>query len=145
MHLYVLVCSINICCSVIQLNLDNVATSQKIWVFEYVSALSIQLFLLCWHSNEIKVESDRADRGVYESNWWKADPSERKQLLLLAGKLAPPYIMKAGPFTDLSIPTFIDLSDVLTVKENIVMHLHIYEKKFKDMCEVNQPALGQCG
>ncbi|KPI94556.1 hypothetical protein RR46_05808 [Papilio xuthus] len=24
-------------------------------------------------------------------------------------------------------------------------YLHIYEKKFKDMCEVNQPALGQRG
>ncbi|XP_013165829.1 PREDICTED: odorant receptor 22c-like [Papilio xuthus] len=127
MHLYVLVCSINICCSVIQLNLDNVATSQKIWVFEYVSALSIQLFLLCWHSNEIKVESDRADRGVYESNWWKADPSERKQLLLLAGKLAPPYIMKAGPFTDLSIPTFIDI--MKGTYSFYTLFTHIQEKR----------------
>nr|WCC57576.1 odorant receptor 54 [Papilio memnon] len=109
MYLYVLVCSINICCSVVQLNLDNVATSQKLWVLEFTLALSIQLFLFCWHSNEIKVESDRADRGVYESNWWKADPSERKQLLLLAGKLAPSHIMNAGPFTELSIPTFIDI------------------------------------
>nr|WCC57393.1 odorant receptor 54 [Papilio dardanus] len=109
MYLYVLVCSINICCSVVQLNLDNVATSQRIWMLEYALALSIQLFLFCWHSNEIKVESDKADRGVYDSNWWKSDPSERKQLLLLAGKLTPTYIMNAGPFTELSVPTFIDI------------------------------------
>ncbi|KPJ01307.1 ATP synthase subunit beta, mitochondrial [Papilio xuthus] len=32
--------------------------------------------------------------------------------------------------------TYVHLSDVLTVKENIVM-LHISEKKFKDMCGVN--------
>nr|WCC57511.1 odorant receptor 54 [Papilio machaon] len=127
MQLYVLVCSINICCSVIQLNLDNVATSQKIWVFEYVSALAIQLFLLCWHSNEIKVESDRADRGVYESNWWKADPSERKQLLLLAGKLAPTYIMKAGPFTELSVSTFIDI--MKGTYSFYTLFAHIQEKR----------------
>ncbi|KPJ16341.1 Prostamide/prostaglandin F synthase [Papilio machaon] len=32
--------------------------------------------------------------------------------------------------------TYVQLSDVLTMKENIVM-LHISEKKFNDMCEVN--------
>ncbi|CAH2054240.1 unnamed protein product, partial [Iphiclides podalirius] len=109
MFIYVLVCSIGICCTVIQLSLDNVSTTQKLWVLEYASTLAIQLFLYCWHSNEIAVESDRADRGVFESNWWKADLFLRKQLLLLSGKLARPLIMNAGPFTALSIPTFVDV------------------------------------
>ncbi|CAK1594042.1 unnamed protein product [Parnassius mnemosyne] len=109
MFLYVLVCSINICCSVIQLSLENVSISQKLWVFEYVLALGVQLFLYCWHSNEIAMESDRVGNGVYESNWWKADLQERKQLVLLAGKLAGPLIINAGPFTALSIPTFIQV------------------------------------
>ncbi|CAK1594041.1 unnamed protein product [Parnassius mnemosyne] len=109
MFIYVLVCSITICCSVVQLSLESVSTTQKLWVLEYSSALAIQLFLFCWHSNEMTVESDRTDRGVYESNWWKANLQERKQLVLLAGKLARPLVMNAGPFTALSVQTFVDI------------------------------------
>ncbi|CAG4962474.1 unnamed protein product [Parnassius apollo] len=109
MFIYVLVCSITICCSVVQLSMENVSTTQKLWVLEYSLALATQLLLFCWHSNEITVESDRTVRGVYESNWWKANLQERKQILLLAGKLARPLVVNAGPFTRLSLQTFIDI------------------------------------
>ncbi|CAH0731754.1 unnamed protein product, partial [Brenthis ino] len=109
MFIYMLVCSIMICCSVVQLSLGKQTMSQKLWVFEYTMALAVQLFLYCWHSNEIAHESKSVDRGVYTSNWWQGDVEIRRQILLLAGKLAPTFILEAGPFTTFSMSTFIDI------------------------------------
>ncbi|XP_034835764.1 odorant receptor Or2-like isoform X3 [Maniola hyperantus] len=109
MFIYVLVCSITICCSVVQLSLGEITMSQKLWVIEFTMALAVQLLLYCWHSNEIAYESHGVDRGVYSSNWWRGDVQVRRQVLLLAGKLSPSFILQAGPFTNFSMATFIDI------------------------------------
>ncbi|CAH2095497.1 unnamed protein product [Euphydryas editha] len=109
MFIYVLVCSIMICCSVVQLSMDEVTVSQKLWVIEYTLALAIQLFLYCWHSNEIAYESRGVDLGIYTSKWWRADVQVRRQVLMLAGKLSHTFILDAGPFATFSTSTFINI------------------------------------
>ncbi|XP_068619782.1 odorant receptor Or2-like [Battus philenor] len=109
MFIYVLFCSITICCNIVQLSLGKVSVVEQCFVMEYAVALLIQLFMFCWHSNEVTLASNVLDRGVYESSWWKGDVRERKLLLLLAGKMSRPLIMGAGPFTELSVSTFIDI------------------------------------
>ncbi|XP_041982926.1 odorant receptor Or2-like [Aricia agestis] len=109
MFIYVLVCSITICCSVVQLSLEGITFSQKFWVVEFATALSFQLFLYCWHSNEILYESMYLSQGVFNSNWWRADVQMKKELLLLAGKLSPSFILHAGPFSTFSMSTYIEI------------------------------------
>nr|ARO70512.1 Odorant Receptor 32-2 [Dendrolimus punctatus] len=109
MFLYVLICSITICCGVVQFSSKDATTWHKLWVIQYTLGLISQLFLYCWHSNEVFVESYVLDRGIYESEWWKADARIRRQVLLLAGKFALPFTLYAGPYTTLSVPTFIDI------------------------------------
>ncbi|KAJ8711869.1 hypothetical protein PYW08_008823 [Mythimna loreyi] len=109
MFLYVLMCSMTICGSVVQFTSKEATASQKLWVFQYTSGLVSQLFLYCWHSNEVTLQSKQVDRGIYNSNWWQSDVRVRKQLLLLAGKLNHPLILDAGPYTTLSVPTFIEI------------------------------------
>nr|QZH55119.1 odorant receptor 23 [Achelura yunnanensis] len=109
MFLYMLVSSIMICCSVYQLTLDEATTYQRLWFVEYTIAVVFQLFLYCWHSNEVAVESDSLDRGLYESDWWKADVKIRRIFLLLAGKLNRMFVLEAGPFTTLSVTTFVKI------------------------------------
>nr|AST36251.1 putative odorant receptor OR10 [Hedya nubiferana] len=109
MFLYVLVCSGMICCSVVQFTSDEATAAQKIWVLQYTTALVSQLFLYCWHSNEVVVECQHVDGGVYNSEWWKGDVRIRKQLAMLGGKLTHGIAFSAGPFTTLCLPTFIDV------------------------------------
>ncbi|CAH1636156.1 unnamed protein product [Spodoptera littoralis] len=109
MFVYVLMCSITICGSVVQFSSKEATASQKLWVFQYTSGLISQLFLYCWHSNEVTLHSKLVDRGIYSSDWWKSNVHVRKHLLLLAGKLNHPLILDAGPYTTLSIPTFIEI------------------------------------
>ncbi|KAG6445500.1 hypothetical protein O3G_MSEX003954 [Manduca sexta] len=56
MFVYVLICSITICCSVIQFSSKEATPSQRIWVIQYTTSQVAQLFLYCWHSNEITTE-----------------------------------------------------------------------------------------
>ncbi|XP_073959102.1 odorant receptor Or2-like isoform X1 [Choristoneura fumiferana] len=109
MFLYILVCSGMICCNVIQFTSDEATASQKLWVLQYTTALISQLFLYCWHSNEVIVECNDVDRGLYESDWWKGDVRIRKQLVILGGKLKRSLAFSAGPFTTLCVPTFIEV------------------------------------
>lgn len=62
------------------------------------------------HICKSHLQSKQVDRGIYNSDWWQSDVRVRKQLLLLAGKLNHPFILDAGPYTTLSVPTFIEVS-----------------------------------
>ncbi|XP_063832450.1 odorant receptor 94a-like [Ostrinia nubilalis] len=107
MFLYVIICSLMICASGIQLTTEGTTTMQRIWIAEYLMALIAQLFLYCWHSNEALVMSNKVDDGVYASAWWSRSIQVRRCVLLLAGQLRKSVVFTAGPFTKLNVPTFI--------------------------------------
>ncbi|KAL0868348.1 hypothetical protein ABMA27_007867 [Loxostege sticticalis] len=107
MFLYVIICSLMICASAIQITTDGTTTMQRIWIAEYLLALIAQLFLYCWHSNEVLVMSNEVDEGVYSSAWWSRSIRVRRCVLLLAGQLRRSVVFTAGPFTTLTLPTFL--------------------------------------
>nr|QIJ45813.1 olfactory receptor [Glyphodes pyloalis] len=109
MFVYILICSMALCCSVVQFFSKEATADQKLWAVEYTAAQIAQLFLFCWHGNEVYVESKDVDIGVFSSDWWKADVHLRRHILLLAGKLNRPILYSAGPFSDLTVPTFIGI------------------------------------
>nr|AXF48777.1 odorant receptors OR27 [Lobesia botrana] len=107
MFLYVVICSLMICASAILLTKEGTTTMQRMWVAEYLVALIAQLFLYCWHSNEVYFMSQKVDQGVYESNWWQCEVRLRRCVLLLGGQLRATILFEAGPFTALSVATFV--------------------------------------
>lgn len=109
MFVYFLISSITICCCVVQFTSNGATTWQKIWAVQLTLVIVAELFLYCWHSNEVAIESYILDQGIYESNWWKADVRVRRQVLLLAGKFTLSFNLNAGPYSMLSVPTFIDI------------------------------------
>nr|UVB79109.1 odorant receptor 9 [Heortia vitessoides] len=109
MFLYVIICSLMICASAIQITTDGTTTMQRIWIAEYLMALIAQLFLYCWHSNEVSVMSDKVDDGIYKSSWWSRGVVMRRSVLLLAGQLRKNIVFTAGPFTKLNLPAFITI------------------------------------
>ncbi|XP_045779424.1 uncharacterized protein LOC123876991 isoform X2 [Maniola jurtina] len=53
LFLYVIICSLMICASAVQLTTDGTTSMQQVWIAEYLLALVAQLFLYCWHSNKV--------------------------------------------------------------------------------------------
>ncbi|XP_063548071.1 odorant receptor Or2-like [Cydia strobilella] len=107
MFLYVVICSLMICASAILLTKEGTTTMQRMSVAEYLAALIAQLFLYCWHSNEVYFMSKSVDRGIYESEWWRCGVGLRRCVVLLGGQLRKTIIFEAGPFTNLTVATFV--------------------------------------
>ncbi|XP_063371790.1 putative odorant receptor 85d [Cydia amplana] len=107
MFVYVVICSLMICAIAILLTTEGTTTMQRMWGAEFLAALIAQLFLYCWHSNEVYFMSERVDRGIYESEWWRCGVDLRRCVVLLGGQLRKTIIFGAGPFTNLTIATFV--------------------------------------
>ncbi|CAF4879855.1 unnamed protein product [Pieris macdunnoughi] len=109
MFLYVIICSLMICASAVQLTTEGTTTVQRIWIAEYLMALIAQLFLYCWHSNTVLYRSLKLDDGVYGSAWWSHGVKIRRCVLLLGGQLNKTIVFTAGPFTRLTLSTFVTI------------------------------------
>nr|AOE48046.1 putative odorant receptor OR41 [Athetis lepigone] len=107
MFLYVIICSLMICASAVQLTMEDTGNMQRIWIAEYLIALIAQLFLYCWHSNAVLSQSNQVDDAVYLSAWWSQNVRIRRSLLLLGGQLRKTIAFTAGPFTMLNMATFV--------------------------------------
>ena len=52
-------------------------------------------------------QSLKVDEGVYNSAWWSQGVRIRRSIMLLGGQLNKSVIFTAGPFTKLTIATFV--------------------------------------
>ncbi|XP_045454592.1 odorant receptor Or2-like [Melitaea cinxia] len=109
LFLYIISSSLMICSSAIQLTKEGTIGMQQVWIAEYLLALTFQLFLYCWHSTNVLSMSLKVDEGVYSSAWWSQDVRVRRCVVLLAGQLNRRVVFTAGPFTELSVATFITM------------------------------------
>nr|AST36316.1 putative odorant receptor OR29 [Cydia fagiglandana] len=108
MFCYVVMCSLMICASAFQLT-SATSTLQKLLMAEYLIFGVAQLFLFCWHSNDVIYKSEAVMMGPYESDWWAANLKQRNNILIIQGQLQIVHIYTAGPFTDLTLATFINI------------------------------------
>ncbi|XP_068619599.1 odorant receptor 4-like [Battus philenor] len=107
MFMYVIICSLMICASAIQLTTNGTTRMQQIWIAEYLLALIAQLFFYCWHSNKVSLMSLRIDDSVYASAWWSQNVRVRRNVSILMQSVRKKIIFTAGPFTTLSVSTFV--------------------------------------
>nr|AII01056.1 odorant receptor [Dendrolimus houi] len=108
MFFYMVMCSLVLCASAYQLTSAQNA-AQKLLMAEYLVFGIAQLFLFCWHSNDVLIKNQNVTLGPYESNWWTATLQQRKDVLILSGQLRINNVFTAGPFTRLTLPTFITI------------------------------------
>nr|AIT71979.1 olfactory receptor 4 [Ctenopseustis obliquana] len=107
MMFYVFVCSVMLCVTSYQITSER-NLMQMVLQFEYLVFGVSQLFLYCWHSNDVYYISQDLLRGPYESAWW-ARNILRKDLALLMVQFRTDIVFSAGPFAKLSVPTFISI------------------------------------
>lgn len=68
--------------------------------------------------------------GPYESEWWASNVSakQRKNVLLLAGQLSLVHNFTAGPFTHLTLSTFVTVRIYLSTIINYFYLVIIFAK-----------------
>nr|QKE45423.1 OR31 [Helicoverpa assulta] len=108
MFFYMVMCSLMLCASAYQLTSAQNA-AQKLLMAEYLIFGIAQLFVFCWHSNDVLIKNENMTSGPFESNWFLANYRQRKDVLTLSGQLCIKNIFTAGPFANLTLPTFINI------------------------------------
>ncbi|XP_063543879.1 odorant receptor Or2-like isoform X2 [Cydia strobilella] len=107
MLFYMFVCSVMLCVTAYQIRFGT-SLMQTILQVEYLVFGVSQLFMYCWHSNDVMHTSQDVIHGPYESRWWCKN-ALRKDLIILLGQYRKEIVFSAGPFTNLTLPTFISI------------------------------------
>nr|QEI46838.1 odorant receptor 22 [Galleria mellonella] len=108
MFFYLLNCSLMLCASGYQLT-SSTNTAQKLLLGEYLVFGVSQLFVFCWHSNKVLIKNENLMYGPFESNWCSTSVKQRKYVLFLSGQLSIKHVFTAGPFTNLTLATFVTI------------------------------------
>ncbi|XP_048004747.1 odorant receptor 13a-like [Leguminivora glycinivorella] len=107
MLFYMFVCSVMLCVTAYQIR-TGTSMMQTILQVEYLVFGVSQLFMYCWHSNDVMQTSQEVIHGPYESRWW-SNNALRQDLVILLGQFRKEIVFSAGPFTNLTLPTFINI------------------------------------
>lgn len=76
----------------------------------YFFAIMFQLFIYCWHGNEIEIESLNVSNAVYECNWLVMENDSKKMLIQMMNRAQKPLRFSAGKFAYLTVETFTTVS-----------------------------------
>ncbi|XP_061709542.1 uncharacterized protein LOC133519552 isoform X2 [Cydia pomonella] len=71
-------------------------------MFCYVVMCSL---MIC--ASAFQLTSQAVMNGPFESDWWAANLQQRNNVLILQGQMGIVHIYTAGPFTDLTLATFV--------------------------------------
>ncbi|XP_053620348.1 odorant receptor 30a isoform X2 [Plodia interpunctella] len=107
MLLYMCVCSVMLCVTAYQITIEKSA-AQRFLTTEYLVFGVAQLFIYCWHSNDVYFASQDLRMGPYESTWW-LHRVHRKDLFILVAQFSKTVVFSAGPFTKLTVATFLSI------------------------------------
>ncbi|XP_059052762.1 odorant receptor 49b-like [Achroia grisella] len=108
MFLYMFNSTLMICTCAYQLTVITNA-AQRLLLGEYLGFGIAQLFFICWHSNKVLIKMDSLSYGTFESSWYTSTPLQRQYILFLCGQLRIKHVFTAGPFTNLTLSTFITI------------------------------------
>ncbi|XP_068623966.1 odorant receptor 10-like [Battus philenor] len=108
MFLYVVLCSVMLCAAAYETTIMTTKMSRFI-TLEYLTFSVAQLFMYCWHSNEVMVASQKLMMGPYKSMWYGQNKQHLRDLSILINQYERTLRFSAGPFTDLTVATFINI------------------------------------
>ncbi|XP_053947044.1 odorant receptor 94a-like [Anastrepha ludens] len=73
---------------------------------QYISAMVLEIYLLCYYGNAVTVNSDALTNAIFNSDWTEFDVPTRKFMILYMELLKKPTTLKAGNFFQVGLPIF---------------------------------------
>nr|QXE93258.1 odorant receptor 32 [Eucryptorrhynchus brandti] len=72
--------------------------SGKGWLLVFFVLLFVQIMLIGWTSNEIKIQSEAIADAVYESKWYLLNKEAKQLTQIMIARAQTPLLMTIGPF-----------------------------------------------
>ncbi|EZA58248.1 ObirOr5-C1 [Ooceraea biroi] len=80
-----------------------------IGMLTYMCCMTYQIFIFCWHGNELHLHSLRLALAAYSSNWFAGTEGFKRSLQIVMVRSQRPLTMSAGNIMLLSLDTFVQI------------------------------------
>ncbi|KAK0084578.1 hypothetical protein PV326_006225 [Microctonus aethiopoides] len=75
----------------------------------YICCMTYQIFIFCYHGNELCFQSQSVADAVFASNWWKFNEQIKQSFGIMITRFHKPIVLTAGPLIKLSLNTFVNV------------------------------------
>ncbi|CAL1681631.1 unnamed protein product [Lasius platythorax] len=75
----------------------------------YMCCMTYQIFIFCWHGNELHLHSVRIATAAYSSNWFSNTKRFTRSLQIMMIRAHRPFTLSAGNIMLLSLDTFVEI------------------------------------
>nr|XP_034189642.1 odorant receptor Or1-like [Osmia lignaria] len=73
----------------------------------YMCCMTYQIFIYCWHGNELYLHSMNVTLSAYSNNWWDNSKDFKQAICIIMVRVQQPLILTAGNIMELSLQTFV--------------------------------------
>ncbi|XP_052741522.1 uncharacterized protein LOC112057728 [Bicyclus anynana] len=98
-----------ICVTAYQLAFESTSLVRVISMVAYLVVMMLQVFLYCYHGNQLVEESEDVSTAAYECPWYWCSVSLRRSLLIVMTRTRHAARLTAGGFTQLSLASFMSI------------------------------------
>ncbi|XP_043592310.1 odorant receptor Or2-like isoform X1 [Bombus pyrosoma] len=81
--------------------------SEFLGILLYTCCVTYQIFIYCWHGNELHFHSMRICSSAYANNWWDNSKDFKHALLIIMARAQWPLILIVGNVMELSLQNFV--------------------------------------
>ncbi|XP_033325709.2 odorant receptor Or1 isoform X1 [Megalopta genalis] len=100
-------------CNIICLIAFNIA-QMKVYIphvlfgmLMYVCCMTYQVFIFCWHGNELYLHSLEISLAAYTNRWWQKTENFKQAIQIIMTRSQRPLILSVGNIMDLSLQNFV--------------------------------------
>ncbi|XP_011171479.2 odorant receptor Or1 [Solenopsis invicta] len=80
-----------------------------IGMLTYMCCMTYQIFIYCWHGNELHLHSMRLVTAAYSNNWFSNTEEFKRGLQIIMTRAHRPLTLSAGRVMTLSLDTFVQI------------------------------------
>ncbi|XP_024868539.1 odorant receptor Or1-like isoform X4 [Temnothorax curvispinosus] len=80
-----------------------------IGMLTYMCCMTYQIFIFCWHGNELHLHSIRLVTAAYSNNWFSNSDRFKRSLQIVMTRAHRPFTLSAGKVMSLSLNTFVQI------------------------------------
>ncbi|XP_032675945.1 odorant receptor Or1-like [Odontomachus brunneus] len=80
-----------------------------IGMLTYMCCMTYQIFIFCWHGNELHLHSLRIVTAAYSSKWFSGTEGFKRGLQIMMTRAQRPFTLSAGNIMLLSLDTFVQI------------------------------------
>ncbi|XP_066262520.1 odorant receptor 10-like [Euwallacea similis] len=82
----------------VSVNLIKIESSELLWLTCFLALLVLQISLIAWICNEIKVQSEAIGTALYQSRWYLLNKEALVLTQVVIAKTQEPLVLTIGPF-----------------------------------------------